>query len=77
MDLVRKKFSDIFERQGDDLLVKEEVSVNGVLLEKNSKIPVNQSFAGVNFFEYHNHDIAIEEKQIDSRTILVVKGFYV
>ncbi len=71
--MARKRFWEIFRENPDGSLTPmKTISVNGVLFGSQVSFGPGVQFAGMNFHNYKNLDMAVEEKD----DALVIKGFY-
>ncbi len=71
--LIRKKFSEVFFKNPDGSLTpKIVINVNGITFGPGVSFGKGVNFAGVDFFQYENLDIAGELKE----GVLIIKGFF-
>lgn len=71
--LQRLKFFDIFQQNPDGSLTpKRVIQVGGITFGPGVAFGRGVSFGGVDFFQYQNNDVAVEEQG----GVLIIKGFY-
>lgn len=69
---MRVRFNEIFQVNSGQLSPLRRIRVGGVSFGPGVSFGAGVAFGGINFHEYIDHDLEVEEKD----DVLVIKGIY-